>query len=276
MGTNVGLCTLRGLCPARTPACGPQTICAPSATILDEDFLDAILDIDNRRNPARSSMTRCNPSRSTLPPPLELPIRQPGVGTVSHLFKVGKTYLGFYKEGFKSVFANRKLLKGKLALVPRTDQPSIFKPHHVPATFSRADWILLWRTRHDVARLPVFGITVLAVEELTPLIAYFVEGIMPLTCRGPQHSASQETRRWRGVSTRWKNSSGRIPTVSPRRRPHGHISCAVLTSSVVFGIALDSMPPGRWQLKGRSQMGFLEGDDKLPTEGWQAGAALRG
>lgn len=261
MGSNVCLRTLRGPALLEHPLAVPR----PYAH-LARQFSTRPSTRSSTPTTAESSALvddPVNPPRSTLPPPLELPIRQPGVGTVSHLFKVGKTYLGFYKEGFKSVFANRKLLKGKLALVPRTDQPSIFKPHHVPATFSRADWILLWRTRHDVARLPVFGITVLLFEELTPLIAYFVEGIMPLTCRLPQHSAKSRVkavarRKHALEELKWKNPDG-VATASAART---HILRSLnLVSGFWDRIGL--MPPGLWQLKGRSQMGFLEGDDRL-------------
>lgn len=204
-----------------------------------------------------------NPPVSTLPPPLELPIRQPSDGKFSHIFKLGKTYVGFYKAGFKSVFANRRLLKGKLALLPPTDRPSIFRPHHVPATFSRADWVLLWRTRHDVARLPIFGLVVLLFEELTPLIAYLVEGIMPLTCRLPQHSAKSRAK----ASARRKYALEELKM----KNPDGVASASVAKTHILRSLNLVSglwdrigvMPPGLWQTKGRTQMGFLEGDDRL-------------
>lgn len=204
-----------------------------------------------------------NPPRTTLPPPLDLPTRQPGDGAVSHLFKVGKVYLGFYKEGFKSVFANRRLLNSKVALLSPEDRPSLFRPHHVPATFSRADWILLWRTRHDLMRLPLFGLTFLLFEELTPFVAYFVEGIMPLTCRLPQHTAKSrdkavERRKCALDELRWKNPDG-VATASVAR---SHILRSLnLVSGFWDRIGL--MPPGLWQSKGRSHMGYLEADDRL-------------
>ncbi|MBE3049892.1 hypothetical protein IMZ48_46825 [Candidatus Bathyarchaeota archaeon] len=196
-----------------------------------------------------------------------VPARQPGDGTFSHLFKVGRVYLVFYKDGFKSVFANRKLLNGKLALLPPADRPSLFKPHHVPATFSRADWIFLWRTRHDVMRLPLFGLTFLLFEELTPLIAYFVEGIMPLTCRLPQHTAKSqgkavERRKYALNELKWKNPEG-VATASVAR---AHILRSLNLVSR-FWDRIGLMPPGLWQLKGRSHMGFLEADDRLLRKG---------
>ncbi|SPN97751.1 uncharacterized protein DNG_01265 [Cephalotrichum gorgonifer] len=205
-----------------------------------------------------------NPPISTLPPPLTLPTRQPEQNTFSHLFALGKAYLGFYKAGFKSVFANRKLLNAKLAQLPPAERPSIIlKPHHVPATFSRADWILLWRTKHDVARLPIFGLTVLLFEELTPLIAYLAEGIMPYTCRLPSHSAKSrgkavERRKLALQELKWKNPDG-IPTASVAQ---SHILRSLnLISGLWDRVGL--VPPGLWLLRGRTQMGFLEADDRL-------------
>lgn len=214
-------------------------------------------------NSSASVEDRLNPPRSTLPPPLEIPPRQPDDSTFRHLFKLGKAYLGFYKEGFKSVFANRKLVNGKVALLAPTDRPSVFKPHHVPASFSRADWILLWRTRHDVSRLPLFGLTFLLFEEFTPLIAYFVEGIMPLTCRLPQHTAKSrkqavERRQYALEELKRKSPEG-VATASAAQ---SHILRSLnLVSSFWDRIGL--VPPGLWQLKGRSQMGYLEADDRL-------------
>ncbi|KEZ40721.1 hypothetical protein SAPIO_CDS8662 [Scedosporium apiospermum] len=204
-----------------------------------------------------------NPPRTTLPPPLELPIRNPTDGTFSHLFKLGKAYVGFYKTGLKNVFVNRRLLKNKVEALPTEDRPSIFKPHHIPRAFSRSDWILLWRVRHDMGRLPVFAVVVLLFEELTPLVAYAFEGIMPHTCRLPQHL---EKSRKKAVARRkhafeelgWKNPDG----VSQASVAQVHILRSLnLVSTLWDRVGL--IPPGLWQLRGRSQVAFLEVDDAL-------------
>lgn len=204
-----------------------------------------------------------NPPRTTLPPPLELPVRKLNDGRFSHLFKLGKAYIGFYKTGLKNVFLNRKLLKGKIEALPATDRPSVFKPNHIPQTFSRADWILLWRVRHDMARIPVFALVVLIFEELTPLVAYVFEGIMPYTCRLPQHlekSRNKATarRQYALEELKWKNPDG----VTQLSVAQSHILRSLnLVSSLWDRVGL--MPPGLWQLKGTSQLSFLEGDDVL-------------
>ena len=266
MASNVCLRTLRGPALLRSSSLGPR----PFAHLSKARQFSARPPGPPPTPTTASSATAedgLNPPRSTLPPPLVVPTRQPGDGTFSHLFKVGRVYLVFYKDGFKSVFANRKLLNGKLALLPPADRPSLFKPHHVPATFSRADWIFLWRTRHDVMRLPLFGLTFLLFEELTPLIAYFVEGIMPLTCRLPQHTAKSqdkavERRKYALDELKWKNPEG-VATASVART---HILRSLNLVSR-FWDRIGLMPPGLWQLKGRSHMGFLEADDRLLRKG---------
>ena len=257
MDTNVCLRTLRGRALLRTSLWSSSPF-VPLARTRQFSTSSATPSTDSNVHE-----DRLNPPRSTLPPPLDLPTRQPGDGTFSHFFKVGKVYLGFYKEGFKSVFANRRLLNAKIAVIPASDRPSIFKPHHVPATFSRADWILLWRTRHDVTRLPIFGLTFLLFEELTPFVAYFVEGIMPLTCRLPQHTAKSrakavERRKHALEELKWKNPDG-VLTASAAR---SHILRSLNLIST-FWDRIGLVPPGLWQLKGSSQMGYLEADDRL-------------
>ncbi|PKS07653.1 hypothetical protein jhhlp_006259 [Lomentospora prolificans] len=204
-----------------------------------------------------------NPPRTTLPPPLDLPVRKPGDGTFSHLFKLGKTYVGFYKAGLKNVFVNRKLLKGKIEALPAGDRPSAFKPHHVPGTFTRADWVLLWRVRHDMARIPIFALVILIFEELTPLVAYACEGIMPYTCRLPQHleksrKKAMARRRYALEELDWKNPNG----VSQASVAQSHILRSLnLVSTLWDRVGLT--PPGLWYLKGHPRLAFLDGDDVL-------------
>ncbi|KAL2113681.1 hypothetical protein VUR80DRAFT_2903 [Thermomyces stellatus] len=258
MDTNICLRTLRG--PA---VLGPSLLSPRPFVHVARTRQFSTRSPSPARDASASVEDRLNPLRSTLPPALDLPVRQPGDGTFSHLFKVGKVYLGFYKQGFKNIFANRRLLNSKVALLSPDDRPSLFKPHHVPATFSRADWILLWRTRHDLMRLPLFGLTFLLFEELTPLVAYFVEGIMPLTCRLPQHTAKSRDkavarRKYALEEIKWKNPDG----VSTASVAQSHILRSLnLVSNFWDRIGL--IPPGLWQLKGRTHMGFLEADDRL-------------
>lgn len=111
-----------------------------------------------------------NPPTASRPPPLTLPRRSVTPSTPKYYFELGKGYLRFYKDGLKNVWECRRLLKEKLQRTPADDQPSIFRPHYVPKSFSRGDWVLLWRVRHDMLRLPLFGVLLIVAGELTALV----------------------------------------------------------------------------------------------------------
>ncbi|KAI1771008.1 hypothetical protein F4818DRAFT_430876 [Hypoxylon cercidicola] len=137
-----------------------------------------------------------NPPASTRPPPLELPVRGPESSYLGHVFRLGKAYTAFYKAGLYAIFTNRRLLsRASTAAAP----PSI--PSSAPAaTFpSRADVLLRERVRHDLSRLPVFGLLVLVCGELTPLVVLVFPRLTPYTCRIPRQAdalrRSSEARR---------------------------------------------------------------------------------
>lgn len=50
---------------------------------------------------------------------------------------------------------------------------------------SRADYLLLQRSAHDMRRVPLFALILLVLGEYTPLVLYFATGLVPLTCRVP-------------------------------------------------------------------------------------------
>ena len=51
---------------------------------------------------------------------------------------------------------------------------------------SRGEWQLIRRSRHDVARIPLFALVVACCGEFTPLVVVFMNGIVPKTCRVPK------------------------------------------------------------------------------------------
>ncbi|KAI1505110.1 hypothetical protein F5X99DRAFT_431264 [Biscogniauxia marginata] len=114
-----------------------------------------------------------NPPSSTRPPPLDLPVRDPSTSYMTHLFRLGKAYMHFYKMGFKAVFANRRLLR---------QTPSSSAP-------TRSQVLLRHRVRHDLSRLPVFGLVVLVCGEFTPLVVLLFPQLTPYTCRIPAQVA---------------------------------------------------------------------------------------
>lgn len=208
-----------------------------------------------------------NPPASTRPPVLETVRREAQSSTPAYLFHLGKSYLKFYKNGLKAIFANRRLLREKLARTPADDRPSVWRPHAVPKTFSRADWVLLWRVRHDMLRLPCFGLMFVICGEFSPLVVMLVDGIVPYTCRIP--------RQLRGGAEKAEARRREAFRLLDVAHPHGVLGPRV-TQSVARRHVLRSLhlsgamwdrlggftPPGMWQLKGVLRMAFLEGDDK--------------
>ncbi|KAF4591897.1 LETM1-like protein [Ophiocordyceps camponoti-floridani] len=216
---------------------------------------------------------KANPPESTLPPPLEVASRDECESKMHYLIQLGKGYVRFYKNGIKAIWTNRKLLRKKLDRMPGSERPSIlFPPWDVPATFTRADWVLLWRVRHDLMRLPIFGLMLLIIGEFTALVVIYVDRVVPYTCRIPKQARNaverSENRRrdaFRQLQVRYRNgalSPDMTPAVARRH---------ILRSLDIAGNMWDRLgfiPPGMWQVKGQSRMKFLEGDDQcLVDEG---------
>lgn len=207
-----------------------------------------------------------NPPAVTRPPPIELPRRRDFESAPKYYFELGKSYLKFYKQGLKNVLASRRLLKEKLARTPAEDRPSIWNPYYVPKTFSRADWVLLWRVRHDMLRLPLFGLMLIVIGEFTVLVVAYVDGVVPYTCRIPKQIFGSLEQAEQRRKTAFEELESKHPhgVLSPRvtqsvARAH------VLRSLHISGMMWDRLGvtvPGMWQAKGKYRMAFLEGDDK--------------
>ncbi|PNY25788.1 Uncharacterized protein TCAP_04266 [Tolypocladium capitatum] len=222
----------------------------------------------SKPQPSRNPLL--NPPASTRPPPLTVPRRSAYESTFQYLFELGKGYLRFYKDGLKSVWGNNKLLREKLARTPADDRPSIFRPHYVPKTFSRADWVLLWRVRHDLLRLPLFGLMLIAIGEFTALVVVYVDGVVPYTCRIPKQIFTGMQKAEQRRKAAFDELEARYPhgVLSPRVTP-GVARAHILKSLHLAGMVWDRlgfMPPGMWQVKGKLRMAFLEGDDKNLVE----------
>ncbi|KXH41735.1 hypothetical protein CSIM01_06989 [Colletotrichum simmondsii] len=216
---------------------------------------------------------KVNAIASSRPATLDLPEKKPDASKFGHLIQTGKAYIKFYKTGLKAVFSNRRhiqdVIRAKSTSVEGFRAPSVFTPGVIPKGFSRADWVLLWRVRHDVLRVPLFGLVLLVCGEFTPLIVIFVDGVVPYTCRLPRQidaSFSQaEERRHKSFAdferaaplgvAGTQGTAARAPA-----RKH------VLRSLHMPGMMWDKIgfiPPGMWATKGKLRMAFLEGDDRL-------------
>lgn len=216
-------------------------------------------------NVQRSESPQLNPPRTTRAPDLTLPNRAAYESQFKYLFALGKAYLTFLKDGFKSVNANRKLLRQKLDRTPKDDYPSIFKPSYAPRTFSRADWVLLWRTRHDLIRLPAFGLVVLVFGEFSVIVIALIEGLVPYPCRIPSqvfHSQerAEARRKLAFEQLEARAPQGALSTDLSKHTARNHVLRSLYISGDMWE-RLRIIPPGMWQIKGELRMRFLEGDD---------------
>ncbi|KAH6697132.1 hypothetical protein F5X68DRAFT_2402 [Plectosphaerella plurivora] len=204
-----------------------------------------------------------NPPASTRPPPLDVPTRDPSSSTISHYLSVGKAYVRFYKTGLKAVFTNRKLLHATLASKPiEADRrpPSVFRPSEVPTSYSRADWVLLWRVRHDLLRVPLFALVLLICGEFTPLIVLAIDGVVPYTCRLPRQIGGSMAKAEQRRAESFKAIASSSEVAQPAARDHVLRSLHLVST---FWDRAGFVMPGLWQIKGNLRMAFLAGDDKL-------------
>ncbi|KAI0123628.1 hypothetical protein BJ170DRAFT_89735 [Xylariales sp. AK1849] len=145
--------------------------------------LDATTPKPEPINPDVANSSTLNPPPSTRPPPLTVPARDPDSSLFAYLLTLGKAYTTFYKDGLKAIFTNRRLL----AEVSRTlNAPAHITGADTTVGPTRAAVLLQERTRHDISRLPVFGLLVLVFGEFTPLVVLAFPKLTPYTCRIPK------------------------------------------------------------------------------------------
>ncbi|ETS01066.1 hypothetical protein M419DRAFT_99967 [Trichoderma reesei RUT C-30] len=210
-----------------------------------------------------------NPPASTRPPPLQ-PV-EPQPSTVKYYFQLGKSYVKFFTQGVKAVVTNAKLLNAKVKSLPRAERPTIFKPRYVPDSFSRADWVLLWRNRHDLVRLPVFALFFMVAGEFTPLLVVFVSGILPFTCRFPSLMKDILEKAERRRAAAFNDLESKYPegAFSPqitKAVARQHILRTLDLSGAMWD-RLGFTPPGMWNIKGKLRLSYLEVDDKRLLDG---------
>ncbi|KAI5922942.1 hypothetical protein F4810DRAFT_720600 [Camillea tinctor] len=192
-----------------------------------------------------------NPPSSTRPPPLDLPTRDPSTSYISYLYHLGKAYTSFYKSGFKAVFTNRRLLNSS---------PSP----------TRAHILLHQRVRHDLSRVPLFGLLVLVCGELTPFIVLLLPQLTPYTCRIPSQVAvlrrTARARRARAqrYARRLVDNYG-VERAAQHSAVDGHV-CRVLGLSSGLWDRVRSDGPFAGA-RARGAVGRLVRDDRMIREG---------
>jgi hypothetical protein len=135
---------------------------------------------------------------STRPAPLETPEAPqphnhngsiPISVRLSYLYRLGKSYLSFYKTGLKNVWFNYKeyrKIKERLGSLPLNDAVKYGGRDGRP-TISRREYQLCLRTSHDIRKLIPFGLILVICGEFTPLVVLALGSmVVPSTCRIPK------------------------------------------------------------------------------------------
>jgi hypothetical protein len=211
-----------------------------------------------------------NPPISTLPPSLELPIRTPETSTFKHYLHTGKAYASFYKTGAMAIFSNQKLSVEPQKLVDLQYKGAVYEAVN-DRKFTRSDYQLLLRNRHDILRVPLFGLLFIVCGEFTPLIVLAVSSIVPYTCRIPKQVNADllkvsNRRKESFVNNKpepviAKNEKGEEELTSEQKR---HIAEACGLTSTLWNRLFATGPPGAILNRrvGR-HLEYLETDDLL-------------
>ncbi|QIX00145.1 hypothetical protein AMS68_005662 [Peltaster fructicola] len=147
-----------------------------------------------------------NPPTSTRPPPI-ITVERRGQSLPAYLWKLARTYGGFYKSGVKAIFANRKLAQEVRERLQKSTgdhssgDTALLVTAVAQGQVNRSEFQLLKRNAHDMLRAPIFGVLVLLLGEWLPLFMPFAPYLPPLTCRIPSQitsmrSKTEERRRW--------------------------------------------------------------------------------
>jgi hypothetical protein len=166
---------------ASKPPAPKYTVPSAAATAPSSDPIKSALTLVESNAPHDP----VNPPLSTLPPPLSLPTRG-SENVFTYLFRLGRAYGGFYKNGIKAVWFNYKASSALHQRLKEKHSISNSRDAVVRDLLSRSEFQLLARNRHDIGKLPFFGLLVLLLGEWLPLVVPFMPGVVPGTCRIPK------------------------------------------------------------------------------------------
>ncbi|APA14306.1 hypothetical protein sscle_12g090760 [Sclerotinia sclerotiorum 1980 UF-70] len=216
-----------------------------------------------------------NGPASTLPAPLDLPIREPNQPFFfKYAFTLGKAYAKFYKTGVKNIYYN--------FLASRTIQTAIDEKYKSSlssavkgALLSRSDFQLLMRNRHDVKRVPIFALVFLLCGEFTPLVVIAISNVVPWTCRIPKQIDADRRKLEERRAISFRNLTMKTPpagTVAQnlQRMQLLHISWSLGLSSSMWdyiGGRLPGLPSAILRRKVAKRVKYLELDDMLIKSG---------
>lgn len=133
---------------------------------------------------------------STLPPPLDVPVREPDEKLTKFVIKRGKAYFAFYKTGLKAVFSN---FSASIPIQQELDKKYGLRKdswaNAINAGFlDRSKFQLLIRSWHDIWKIPIFAVVFLICGEWTPVIVLTLPSVVPLTSRIPKQVEKERTK----------------------------------------------------------------------------------
>lgn len=250
---------------------------------------------------ALTASAAVNPPPITRPPPLDLPTRGEEAYPL-YLYRTGRAYGTFYKDGLKNVWHNHKAasaLKKRVAADLNARKPDLASPVSASKRWSafrdeavqrgvvtRGEFQQLGRNARDIGKLPFFGLLVLLFGEWLPLLVPFIPNRVPGTCRIPKQvqgmREKSEARRQRsfraGVAGepeagqvaveggRWRMTDARsVREVLKSLGPEQlmHLSCVLNQHSSVWD-RLQTSPPAALVRRGVcARMQYLALDDFL-------------
>ncbi|KAF4631320.1 hypothetical protein G7Y89_g6818 [Cudoniella acicularis] len=216
--------------------------------------------------PLRSPL---NGPLSTLPASLALPIRSEHESTFKYLLALGKAYANFYKTGGKHIFTNFRASQPIQALIDNEYRGSI-RSAVSSGALSRSDFQLLYRSWHDVKRVPIFALVFIICGEFTPLVVIALSNVVPWTCRIPKQIDSDRKK----LEDRRRISFRNLTTAPPEkagvegleRQQLVHISWSLGLSSSIWdwlGGKYPGLPNAILRRKVRNTVEYLEMDDGL-------------
>ncbi|KAF8250259.1 hypothetical protein K440DRAFT_581149 [Wilcoxina mikolae CBS 423.85] len=210
--------------------------------------------------PTKPTLTTVNAPLSSIPAPLSIPPKDADTSTIKHLFRTGKAYLSFFKSGFRAIYTNYTLTRPIQALADSHDGTLTHLVHH--SLITRSQFQHLLRSRHDILRVPAFGLIFIIFGETSPFILPFIPSLIPYPCRIP----AQLTRERRKAAERREKLGEPGGEVG---RGVGELSSGEVEHvAKVLGVSSWFIPlegVKRWRVNHRCE--YLELDDTLMKRG---------
>ncbi|KAB8292973.1 hypothetical protein EYC80_007337 [Monilinia laxa] len=239
----------------------PSLICTSSQRLLQTNTVPSTL----------APTHTVNGPLSTLPAPLDLPIREPNQPFFfKYALTLGKAYARFYKTGVKNIYYNFIASRNIQTLIDEKYKSSLSSAVK-SGSLSRSDFQLLRRNSHDVKRVPIFALVFLVCGEFTPLVVIAISSVVPWTCRIPKQIDSDRKKLEERRAISFRNLTIKTPADGAgvqglQRMQLLHISWSLGLSSSMWdyiGGRLPGLPNAILKRKVAKRVEYLELDDLL-------------